>query len=90
MKILFNYCEQQRKYASSYGLCLVQLEPGDNADEIIKEFTKPREWYELKFSGAQRISEYVYEKYNTEKKCKDKATIVGDLILFKTFQEYLD
>ena len=93
MKIIFDNCTQTRRYGPSTGKCLIQLESGDNAKEIIKEYTKTREWYERTYSNPQRFSEYTYKvhKKNENGQWERVDEIVkGDLILFDTYQEYLD
>ena len=84
MEIIFNYCRQTRRYGDSEGLCLVKLAEGDNKEEIIKDFTKERNWYEQKYYFAKELNKYEHNGYN--------GTVIyeGDLLLFKTYQIYLD
>jgi hypothetical protein len=94
MKVLFDHCSQNgRAYADSYGECLIALEPSDNADEIIKEQTKKRQWYEEEYAYPRRITSYTHEvlKFHETGPCtKENETITGDLILFNTHRVYLD
>lgn len=47
MKIIENYCRQPRAYADSEGLLIIELEPGDDKEAIIKQYThKPEGWWD--------------------------------------------
>lgn len=47
MKIIENYCKQPRPYADSEGWLKIELEPGDDHEAIIKEYTKDDvEWWQ--------------------------------------------
>ena len=85
MKILINYCTQQRRYGDSYGKCVIQLEPGDDADAIIKDFTRKREWWEKTYSNLSRVNHYEYKNWDGS-----IVSFDGDLIVFDTYQTYLD
>lgn len=85
MKELVNYCTQERRYGDSRGKCVVQLENGDDADAIIKEYTKAREWYAQTYSNPVRTSHYEHRRWNGEVQSFD-----GDLIVFDTYRTYLD
>lgn len=85
MKVLFDYCSQDRAYGDSYGQALIMLEDGDNAEEIIKKYTKPRNFLDQTYSRPQRITHF--EKPNGFGKM---ISYEGDLILFQTHQPYLD
>lgn len=82
MKIIFDYCRQIEPYRGSSGKCLIELEKDDNVDEIIKEFTAPKEWFEQKYLNPKRVSSYEYSV--TNKKYE------GDLLIFDTRRAYLD
>jgi hypothetical protein len=84
MKILFNYCTQSRRYADSYGECLVLLEEGDDKEEIKREFHKERAWYEQSYSFDRECKEYVEKKYSGD------VVHTGNMLLFKTRRAYLD
>lgn len=48
MKIIEDYCNQPRAYADSEGFLKIELEPGDNREEIIKQYHKPKEnWWDV-------------------------------------------
>ena len=58
MKILFDYCYQRRAYADHTGLCLVEVEKGDNVEEIKKELIKTKSMVRAKvyiFRSSRRI-----------------------------------
>lgn len=82
MKILFDYCYQRRAYADHTGLCLVEVEKGDNVEEIKKELTKPKAWYEQKYTFLKAVEEYTTKNYPEEK------TYKGNLLLFATRAGY--
>ena len=84
MKKLFDYYHQVRRYGDSEGLCLVELEEGDNKEEIIKEFTKDREWYEQKYHFKEALNRYEYEMFNGIR------VYEGNLLLFQTRRANLD
>lgn len=47
MKIIENYCTQPRPYADSEGYLKIELEPCDDREAIIKEYTKvTNEWWQ--------------------------------------------
>lgn len=47
MKIIENYCNQPRPYADSVGYLKIELEEGDDREQIIKDYTKtPEHWYQ--------------------------------------------
>lgn len=47
MKIIENSCSQPRRYADSEGWLKIELEPGDDREAIIKEYTKvANEWWQ--------------------------------------------
>lgn len=82
---IVNYCKQERRYGDSKGKCVLLLEDGDNAEEIIKVFTKKREWYEKEYSNPKIISRYEHSKWDGS-----VEVFEGKLIEFDTFREYLD
>jgi len=84
MKILFDNLSQPRKYADSYGWCLVEVEDGEDVENIKAEFHKPKEWYQEKYTFDKELTEYVLERYN------GPVTYTGKLLLFRTHQVYLD
>lgn len=85
MKKIFDYCTQKGAYKSSEGLALIEIEDGDNSGAIIAEYTKKREWYEKRYYLSAVLKEYTYKDWKG-----DSITIKGNLVLFKTYQEYLD
>ena len=42
MKIVKNFCQQPRKYADREGCLVIELEPGDDIQAIIKKYEKKR------------------------------------------------
>ena len=85
VKKLLDYCTQERRYGDSYGKCVIQLEPEDDADAIIKDFTRTRELCEKTYSSPKRVNHYEDKTWYGQVKVFD-----GDLIVFDTYQVYLD
>lgn len=88
MKVIFDECTQAKAYQDSYGTCLVELEPGDNAEIIIGNFTKKREWFEQDYRNPSRRNTFTYKKWGNG--AYEDVTVNGDLILFDTHQTFLD
>ena len=82
MKILTNYVKQTRPYADSYGHCVIEIEDGDNVEEIIEKYVKtPRQWYEQSYSHPICMKEFTDS-------CGKKYE--GNLLVFATKRIYLD
>ena len=93
MRIIFDHCTQPRKYADSRGTCLVLLEGNDKPEDVIKEFTKKREWYEQTYSNPKQIQEYTHKQQryiHSQGMVPHDITYKGNLILFDTFRPFLD
>lgn len=90
MIVIFDECKQPKTFADNVGLCLIELESGDDVDSIIKEYTKERPWYERAYSEPRKLSEYKYSKYDFKQQKNVYETITGNLVLFNTFQWFLD
>lgn len=90
MKEVFNYCAQAAPYRDSYGRCLVELEAGDTFEDVIKEYMKPRAWYEVRYENPRGVDSYTYEEYSIEERKKVTKNITGELVLFDTYCMYLD
>jgi len=76
MKFLFSRWEPARAFADYHGTCLVELEKEDTYENVVKELTKEKPFYETQFVNPKRFTEY--ENYK------------GNLILFDTVSSYLD
>jgi len=85
MKTLRSYCNQKGSYQDSTGQCVIELEEGDDADAIIKDYLKKRAWYEMSYSQPRRCKEYSFISWDGVKQVYE-----GDLIVFNTHREYLD
>ena len=47
MRIVQNFCTQPRKYADSEGRLVIELEPNDDIQAIIKKYEKKRiNWWD--------------------------------------------
>lgn len=85
MKTILTYCHQPRPYADSVGKCVIQLEDGDNEEEIIKDFTRDRAWYEMTYSNPKKINYYTWlDPFSI------RHEVRGNLIMFDTERVYLD
>jgi len=86
MKELFNYCVQHRKYADSYGECLVELEDGETLKNVIDKYIEePHDWYERVYSNAKELEKYDEKLWNGK-----IVHHTGRLVLMKTEQAYSD
>lgn len=89
MKVITDYCTQQRRYGDSYGECVVQLEEGETIDDVkAKYIDVKREWYEQKYSNAVEIDEYRTKSFVAGKYVN--VTYVGRLVKMNTYRAYLD
>lgn len=85
MKKIIEFCRQPRPYADSVGKCVLLLEDGDNEEEIIKDFTRDRNWYEMKYSNPQKINYYTWiDRFSTRQEVR------GNLLVFDTTRVFLD
>lgn len=85
MKELVNYCRQERRYGSSYGECVIELEGNETIQDVIVKYVDvKREWWEVKYSNAKEITAYTEKRYNGD------IVHEGRLVIMDTFQEYLD
>lgn len=80
MKVLENYYVQQGRYKDSRGKCAILLEDGDDETAIIQEYTGPKQWYEVKYSGPIIVDKYTVRE----------TEYTGRIIVLNTFREYLD
>lgn len=90
MKVIFDYCTQIGKHKHSEGECLVELEEGDVAEDVIKSYVRVREWWERRYHSAKLVKEHTYKKWSSEERDMVDTTVKGNLILFKTFRDYVD
>ncbi len=77
MKIIFRDTNQPRAYADSIGSMLVELEPDENKEEVIKQLTENNSyWYTNIFD--KELSEYLH----------NGKLITGRLLLFTAKDGY--
>lgn len=79
MKVLFRYTRQPRRYADREGFMLVELEEGDNKDEVIKDFNEKRDIV----SSNKFLREVDTYEHNGE-------TYTGNLLLFEAIDAFMD
>lgn len=93
MKELLNKTGQAGPYQDTIGEYVIEIEPSDNYDEIIKEFADKdanRHWYETKFGTPTRLTNYKYCEYDFESKQVVNKELKGDLVLFTTVTPFTD
>lgn len=59
MKVLENYCQQERPYGDYHGVCAVELDENETIEDVKKKYVDvERDWYETTYSNPREVSEY--------------------------------
>lgn len=86
MKVLFDYCQQEKAYGDSHGHALIELEDDEKAIDVLNKYVHvDRQWWEKKYNAPRYITEYTHTNFKGE-----PVVFTGRLVLMDTYQTFLD